>query len=295
MGNTFGNVKHGELLTDDANFETFFLSFNTMWRLSSGESYNGIMHDINIKVPYCNPRQGGAVNPTEGNCGDELWAFSIMQLSFTMLNYILVNLFIAIILDNFSEQCSMSESKVTAEILEDFDDVWMEFDKKGLGKISEIRLPDMLLKIEYPLGLKNVPVEHLHGKSLRKFRNQMIQKLDIAAVNGFITFVQTRKALTAAAMDDVVWDEEAKDSMMMRKLDKQAKAVDAKLVKGSSLNGGSSRNINGKRELYNVAQINACKIIQAPTTKNGGNVRFPRKGIFYCTCNFESWHAWRCF
>jgi len=261
--NTFGNVKHGELLHAEANFETFFLAFNTMWRLSSGESYNGLMHDINIGMPYCNPNVGGTVSPSESNCGNEFWAFLIMQLSFTVLNYILVNLFIAIILDNFSEQCSMSESKVTAEILEDFNEVWAEFDPTGNGKIPEIRLPDMLLKIEYPLGLRNVPVEHLHGKSLRKFRNQMIQKLDISSVDGYITFVQTRKALTAAAMDDVVWDEEAKDSMMMRKLDKQAKAVDAKLVKGSSLKGGSSRNINGKRELYNVAQINACKIIQA--------------------------------
>jgi len=261
--NTFGNVKHGELLTDDANFETFFLSFNTMWRLSSGESYNGIMHDINIKVPYCNPRQGGAVNPTEGNCGDELWAFSIMQLSFTMLNYILVNLFIAIILDNFSEQCSMSESKVTAEILEDFDDVWMEFDKKGLGKISEIRLPDMLLKIEYPLGLKNVPVEHLHGKSLRKFRNQMIQKLDIAAVNGFIERVQTKRALTAAAMDDVEWDEDAKDSVMMKRLERKVKAVDDRVTKSVSMIGGSTRRLNGKDVPYTVAHITAAKSIQS--------------------------------
>jgi hypothetical protein len=264
--NTFGNVKHGELLTGDANFETFFLAFNTMWRLSSGESYNGLMHDINIKMPYCNPNIGGTVNPTESNCGNEFWSFLIMQISFTALNYILVNLFIAIILDNFSEQCSMSESKVTAEILEDFDEVWATFDSKGTGKISEIRLPDMLLKIEYPLGLKNVPVEHLHGKSLRKYRNQMIQKLEISAVDGFITFVQTKKALTAAAMDDVEWDTDAANSRMMKNLDKQAKAVDAKIVKAArtSTMGSTRRLINGEPVgFYNVAHISAAKSIQS--------------------------------
>jgi hypothetical protein len=264
--NTFGNVKHGELLTGDANFETFFLAFNTMWRLSSGESYNGLMHDINIKMPYCNPNIGGTVNPTESNCGNEFWSFLIMQISFTVLNYILVNLFIAIILDNFSEQCSMSESKVTAEILEDFDEVWATFDSKGTGKISEIRLPDMLLKIEYPLGLKNVPVEHLHGKSLRKYRNQMIQKLEISAVDGFITFVQTKKALTAAAMDDVEWDTDAANSRMMKNLDKQAKAVDAKIVKAArtSTMGSTRRLINGEPVgFYNVAHISAAKSIQS--------------------------------
>ena len=100
--NTFGNIKPGELLTTDANFGTFFLSFNTMWRLSSGESYNGLMHDLNIHPPYCNPRQGGTINPNDGNCGNEFFSFFIMVMSFTTLNYILVNLFIAIILDNFS-------------------------------------------------------------------------------------------------------------------------------------------------------------------------------------------------
>ena len=268
--NTFGNVKHGELLTGDANFETFFLSFNTMWRLSSGESYNGIMHDINIKVPYCSPNNGGTVNPSEGNCGNEGWAFAIMQLSFTMLNYILVNLFIAIILDNFSEQCSMSESKVTAEILEDFDEVWAAFDAKNTGQISEIRLPDMLLKIEYPLGLKNVPVEHLHGKSLRKFRNQMIQKLEITSVDGFIERVQTKKALTAAAMDDVEWDEDAKDSLMMKRLERKAKQVDEKVEKAThSLHSGvvgSTRRLtagSGGSTFYSVSHITAAKSIQA--------------------------------
>jgi len=261
--NTFGNIKHGELLTGDANFETFFLAFNTMWRLSSGESYNGLMHDINIGMPYCNPATGGSVNPSESNCGNEFWAFLIMQVSFTVLNYILVNLFIAIILDNFSEQCSMSESKVTAEILQDFDDVWATFDSKGTGKILEIDLPKMLLKIEYPLGLCNVPVEHLHGKSLRKFRNQMIQKLEISAVGDYITFVQTKKALTAAAMDDVEWDADATNSIMMKNLDKQAKAVDAKLLKSN--NGSSRRLLNGKSVsgFYNVSHISAAKSIQA--------------------------------
>ena len=34
-------------------------------------------------------------------------------------------------------------------------------------KISELQLGQMLEQVEYPLGLRNVPVEHLHGKSLR--------------------------------------------------------------------------------------------------------------------------------
>ena len=272
--NSFGNVKHGShygsegLLNPDANFETFWLSFNTMWRMSSGESYNGIMHDANVQPPYCDPNKGGQIDPATGNCGDEFTSFFIFQMTFTMLNYVLVNLFIAIILDNFSDTCAMSESKVTAEILEDFDEVWAKFDAKGTGRVSEMRLPEMLEQIEYPLGLKNVPVEHLHGKSLRKYRNTMIQSLDISSIDGYITFVQTKKALTEHAMGPVEFAGEAEDSLMIRRFKNQQALVDEKLVASitPSLRGTSFRRLsNGQvREMpYGVNHIQAAKLIQA--------------------------------
>jgi hypothetical protein len=277
--NTFGNIKHGELLTSDANFETFFLSFNTMWRVSSGESYNGLMHDININMPYCHPSKGGSVNPRETNCGNEFWSFSIMQISFTVLNYILINLFIAIILDNFSEQCSMSDSTVTPEILEDFDEVWATFDNEGTGKIPEQNLPDLLKKVEYPLGLKNIPMEHLHSKTLKKFTSQMIQKLEINSIEGFISFAQTKKAMTSLAMDDDQNFEEkvheAGGSLVMRKLYQQSKDVDDKIVQELTLSrnnsgvGESNNSIvrydsNGKNVgFYTIAHVQAAKSLQA--------------------------------
>ena len=285
--NTFADVKMGDLLTSDANFQTFFLSFNTMWRLSSGESYNGIMHDLNIRMPYCNPDAGGAVNPLLSNCGSEFWAFGIITISFTVLNYILVNLFIAIILDNFSDQCSMSESKVTPECLETFDEVWALFDAKGTGRVLQTLLPKMLEKIEYPLGLKNVPVEHLHHRSIRKVVSHMIQQLDIISVDGYISFSQTKKALTTAAMDDwddsSNWDEKinfggASQSLAMKRIDKQAKKVDSKVIldaernilkhKGSSMGlvkrfATSEKVIGVISAYYTVAESTAAQLIQA--------------------------------
>ena len=198
--NSFGNVKEGELLTGDANFQTFWLSFNTMWRISSGESYNGIMHDLNIKIPYCSPYGGGRIDPHESNCGNQTLSFLIFQLCFTILNYVLVNLFIAIILDNFADECAMSESSVTAESLEEFDEVWASFDPQGTQKIEIRYLSHILDQVEYPLGVRKIPVEYLHGKSIRKYRNLIIQKLDIPSVDGFINFLQTKKALTENAI-----------------------------------------------------------------------------------------------
>jgi hypothetical protein len=268
--NSFGNNKEGELLTGDANFQTFWLSFNTMWRMSSGESYNGIMHDANIKMPYCSPHRGGRIDPYQGNCGSETMSFLIFQLCFTILNYVLVNLFIAIILDNFSDTCAMSESTVTAETLQDFDDVWAKFDPRGTQKISELRLGQMLEQVEYPLGLKDVPVEHLHGKSLRKYRNTMIQSLDIPSVDGFINFTQTKNALTMYAMGDVPLDAIAEDSLMVKRFKRQQAAVEERLnrdIGAGTLDIQRSQSFrtlaDGSKKPYGVNHVQAAKLIQA--------------------------------
>ena len=281
--NTFGNVKYGELLNVDANFQTFFLSFNTMWRLTSGESYNGIMHDLTVKLPYCNPSQGGVVDPQSTNCGNEGWAYAIILSSFTMLNYVLVNLFIAIILDNFGDQCSMSDAEVTAEILDEFDETWAKFDPKGTGKIDEDLLPELLMMVEYPLGLKDLPIIVLHKSTLRKYRNAMIQKLDILAVDGSITFVQTKKALTFAAIEDEdgSWDDKIKEgggSLAMRKIERANTRMTAKLndkhfrtshsagSDGTLISTHSTRRIDALGNevgFFTVGEINAVKCIQA--------------------------------
>jgi len=44
----FGNVKRGENLDRHANFETFGGALLTLFRMSTGESWNGIMHDALI-------------------------------------------------------------------------------------------------------------------------------------------------------------------------------------------------------------------------------------------------------
>ena len=238
--NSFGDTKEGELLTGDANFQTFWLSFNTMWRMSSGESYNGIMHDANVQMPYCSPHRGGRIDPYQGNCGSQTMSFFIFMLCFTILNYVLVNLFIAIILDNFSDECAMSESSVTPEILEDFDEIWLTFDPRGTQKIPESCLAQILDQVEYPLGLKKVPVEHLHGKSLRKYKNRMIQKLQIPSVLGLINFTQTKKALTLFAMGDEPLDDVATEAVMVKRFKKQQAKVEKRL------------NVQQQKELLNT-------------------------------------------
>lgn len=45
----FGEVPEGEFINENVNFKSFYLSLMTLWRASTGESWNGIMHDCNKK------------------------------------------------------------------------------------------------------------------------------------------------------------------------------------------------------------------------------------------------------
>ena len=73
--NLFGHVAYGDYLNADANFCTFPVAMLTMLRCSTGESWNGIMHDSmarpgdvfsDLTTPRC--------SADDGNCGSPLAA-----------------------------------------------------------------------------------------------------------------------------------------------------------------------------------------------------------------------------
>ena len=91
----FGNVKSGDFINEHANFRTFLRSFLTLIRVTTGESWNGLMHDCMVRPPEC----------TEGeDCGDPIVA-PIFFLSYVVLStFLMLNLFVAVVLKNFEEE-----------------------------------------------------------------------------------------------------------------------------------------------------------------------------------------------
>ena len=78
----FAEVERGEFVDEFANFETFYLSMITLFRCSTGESWNGIMHDC---------------------MKQEFWLAILYFVSFnTLATLVFLNIFIAVILDNFA-------------------------------------------------------------------------------------------------------------------------------------------------------------------------------------------------
>ena len=81
-------AEDAEFLGDHANFASFGTSLLTVFRMATGESWNGIMHDCMVQPPDCNEEAD--------ECGNPMMAvmyFVSFQLigQFIMLNLFIVN------------------------------------------------------------------------------------------------------------------------------------------------------------------------------------------------------------
>ncbi|KAG9307249.1 hypothetical protein G9A89_017077 [Geosiphon pyriformis] len=95
---TFGLTKYGSTATRHVNFRNFQNSFITLARMSTGEGWNTIMHDYAIEAPFC------VDSPSyfHSDCGSKPWAFFLF-ISWNVISmYIFANMFIVVVIDNFS-------------------------------------------------------------------------------------------------------------------------------------------------------------------------------------------------
>jgi hypothetical protein len=89
----FGNMTHREFLNEHANFDNFGFAMFTLFRCATGESWNGIMHDLMPRTPEVN-----CDSSIEGDCGSY---FAIPYfVSFTFVGmFVMLNLLVAVLLD----------------------------------------------------------------------------------------------------------------------------------------------------------------------------------------------------
>jgi hypothetical protein len=242
--NLFAGVKEGDFITGHSNFNSFGGSFNTLFRVSTGESYNGIMHDCMIQPPYC---------VVGSNCGSPTASPILFCIFFVISNYMLLNLLIGIILDNFGDQQALSDSEVSEENLDQFKECWADHDPHGTGYIASDKLLGVLMEVDHPIGFKHIPIEFLHEVSLRKFARKKIASLDIPELNGKVSFKQTLAALTEWALPDLPDNPNVHNAVIIDKVHKSRRRLQKAEVRRTSTTG----------KIYSTKQIEAAKIMQS--------------------------------
>ena len=158
----FAEVKLQNDLNKDANFKTFTRSFLTLFRASTGEGWNDIMHDLSrseSQLFSCidNPTYNDYVenNMTTIGCGKSYAKLFFMSF-ILIVQMIFLNLFIAIILQGFDFMNKKANRVLKDEVLMDYKVQWAKFDSKGTGFIDCKNMKTFLLKIKDPLGFDSI-------------------------------------------------------------------------------------------------------------------------------------------
>lgn len=140
----FGTVPHGEFVNKDANFETFYMAVVTLFRASTGESWNGIMHDC--------------------SSGGKTVLSVIFWISFVLMAFfIFMNVFIAVIYENFNDIMSSEDPKDVLNLkrkdIKNFLNTWAMIVPDGSHFMPTIRFAEFLRKLPPPLGFKDLNMD----------------------------------------------------------------------------------------------------------------------------------------
>ena len=194
----FHQVAHGEFVTEDANFSSFGFAMLTLFRCITGESYNGIMHDVSITEQGSAP---GRCYDKDGNCGNPTIAIPYFLSYVVIGSFVMLNVFVAVILDAFAEDAAAEQVEFGPLQIDEFTEVWQRFisgnvevsagTPRGISKVevhSDSVLPtkhlvSLLKELNAPMGFKDARNPPTAGELM-----QRVKELNVPDRGGFIGF-----------------------------------------------------------------------------------------------------------
>nr|CAI5841324.1 unnamed protein product [Callosobruchus analis] len=141
----FGTVKYGEGIGRRANFESPVTGVAMLFRIVTGEDWNKIMHDCMIQPPYCTP----AANYWQTDCGNFTGSLIYFCTFYVIITYIVLNLLVAIIMENFSLFYSNEEDALLSYAdIRNFQNTWnvVDIHQRGVIPVRRVKFILRLLK-----------------------------------------------------------------------------------------------------------------------------------------------------
>uniref|UniRef100_A0A4X2MAQ2 Voltage-dependent P/Q-type calcium channel subunit alpha n=1 Tax=Vombatus ursinus TaxID=29139 RepID=A0A4X2MAQ2_VOMUR len=174
-------------ITEHNNFRTFFQALMLLFRSATGEAWHNIMLSCLSGKP-CDKNSG----IREPECGNEFAYFYFVSFIF-LCSFLMLNLFVAVIMDNF-EYLTRDSSILGPHHLDEYVRVWAEYDPAAWGRMAYPDMYEMLRHMSPPLGLgKKCPARVAYKRLLR-------MDLPVADDNT-VHFNSTLMALIRTALD----------------------------------------------------------------------------------------------
>ncbi|XP_040306027.1 voltage-dependent P/Q-type calcium channel subunit alpha-1A [Herpailurus yagouaroundi] len=174
-------------ITEHNNFRTFFQALMLLFRSATGEAWHNIMLSCLSGKP-CD-KNSGILTP---ECGNEFAYFYFVSFIF-LCSFLMLNLFVAVIMDNF-EYLTRDSSILGPHHLDEYVRVWAEYDPAACGRIHYKDMYSLLRVISPPLGLgKKCP----HRVACKR-----LLRMDLpVADDNTVHFNSTLMALIRTALD----------------------------------------------------------------------------------------------
>uniref|UniRef100_A0A452S9T5 Voltage-dependent L-type calcium channel subunit alpha n=1 Tax=Ursus americanus TaxID=9643 RepID=A0A452S9T5_URSAM len=146
----FGKValQDGTQINRNNNFQTFPQAVLLLFRCATGEAWQEIML-ASLPGNRCDPESD--VNPGEEfTCGSN-FAIAYFISFFMLCAFLIINLFVAVIMDNF-DYLTRDWSILGPHHLDEFKRIWSEYDPGAKGRIKHLDVVALLRRIQPPLG-----------------------------------------------------------------------------------------------------------------------------------------------
>ncbi|EDV26564.1 uncharacterized protein TRIADDRAFT_54700 [Trichoplax adhaerens] len=147
----FGSMVHHGTITDTINFETFPNAMALLFRLMTAAGWNDVLDSLMTDGPNCNASLTNLA-PT-GTCGNPGAAIPYM-VTFVFITFlVLVNMYVAIILNNYQEVVEDEEIGITTGDIDMYYELWSKYDPYATQFIDYHFLSQFVADLNPPLKI----------------------------------------------------------------------------------------------------------------------------------------------
>uniref|UniRef100_A0A3B4HDC8 Sodium channel protein n=1 Tax=Pundamilia nyererei TaxID=303518 RepID=A0A3B4HDC8_9CICH len=176
----FAYVKRQGGIDDMFNFETFGNSMICLFQITTSAGWDSLLNPIlNNSPEECDANIPHTGTTVRGNCGNPSVGITFFVTYIIISFLIVVNMYIAIILENFSVATEESTEPLSEDDFEMFYEVWEKFDPEATQFIEYSKLSDFADSLLEPLRIAKPNKIKLISMDLPMVSGDKIHCLDI--------------------------------------------------------------------------------------------------------------------
>ncbi|XP_061431061.1 sodium channel protein type 4 subunit alpha-like [Lethenteron reissneri] len=175
----FAYVRRESGIDDMFNFETFGNSMICLFMITTSAGWDGLLNPILNSPPDCDLDQEHPGTSVRGDCGNSPVGIAFFTSYIIISFLVVVNMYIAIILENFNVATEESTEPLSEDDFETFYEVWERFDPDVTQFMEWERLSDFADALDDPLRVAKPNKIRLYNMDLPMVIGDRIHCLDI--------------------------------------------------------------------------------------------------------------------